>query len=56
MAQSPINIRANNEDKKQFETKTDPFYSEENMSVLKRSIKQLDAGNGKKHELVEVDE
>lgn len=44
------------EQKLPFEVKADPFYSEENMAVLKRSIKQLDSGKGKMHDLIEVDE
>lgn len=33
----------------------DPFWSEENQAVLRRSIAQLDAGLGTRHELIEVD-
>ena len=33
---------------------TDPFYSESNMSVLSKSIKQLDEGKGVEHELIEA--
>lgn len=44
------------EQKLPFEVKVDPFYSEENMAALKRSIKQLDSGKGKMHDLIEVDE
>ena len=44
------------EQKLPFEVKADPFYSDENMAVLKRSIKQLESGNGKKHDIIEVDE
>lgn len=56
MAESMINARANSGDEKQFKAESDPFYSDENMQVLKRSIKQLDTGNGKEHDLVEVNE
>lgn len=38
-----------------FEVSYDPFYSESNMSHLERSINQLNEGNGKEHELIEVD-
>ena len=44
------------EQKLPFEVKADPFYSEENMATLKRSIKQLDSGKGKIHDIIEVDE
>jgi DNA-damage-inducible protein J len=32
----------------------DPFYSSENMTRLKKSIQQMEAGNFKEHELIEV--
>jgi len=32
----------------------DPFYSESNMNVLLKSIKQLEEGKGIEHELIEV--
>lgn len=38
-----------------FEISADPFWSEENQAVLRRSIAELDAGHGKRHELIEVD-
>ena len=38
-----------------FEVSYDPFYSESNMSHLERSIRDLNAGNGKEHDLIEVD-
>lgn len=38
-----------------FEITSDPFWSEENQTVLRRSIAQLDAGRGARHELIEVD-
>lgn len=38
-----------------FEVSYDPFYSESNMAHLERSINQLNAGNGKEHDLIEVD-
>lgn len=36
-----------------FEIGTDPFYSKENMAVLKESINQLKNGRGSRRELVE---
>jgi DNA-damage-inducible protein J len=86
MAQTNINIRMDEQLKKQFEmfcanvgltmstafnvfAKTsvrlqkipfeitaaaDPFYSESNMNVLMESIKQLEAGKGVEHELLEA--
>ncbi len=38
-----------------FEVSYDPFYSESNMAHLERSINQLNAGDGKEHDLIEVD-
>ena len=35
-------------------TETDPFYSESNMNVLMKSIRQLDEGKGVEHELIEA--
>jgi DNA-damage-inducible protein J len=32
----------------------DPFYSESNMNVLMKSIKQLEEGKGVEHELIEA--
>jgi DNA-damage-inducible protein J len=34
-------------------TKTDPFYSESNMEILRQSIKDADAGKLAAHELIE---
>ena len=34
-----------------FEVAVDPFYSEENMERLKKSIADLNAGKGKVHEV-----
>lgn len=34
-------------------THTDAFYNPVNQAVLRRSIAQLDAGNGTRHELIE---
>lgn len=55
---SAINIylvKLGNEMRIPFEVSADPFYSQENMATLEKSIKQLNAGKGKKHKLVEVD-
>lgn len=40
-----------NEQRIPFEVSVDPFYSEENMARLKKSIADLDAGKGKMHEV-----
>jgi len=37
-----------------FEITSDSFYSEANMNVLKKSIKQLEEGKGVEHELIEA--
>ncbi len=34
----------------------DPFYSPENMEILRKAIAELKAGKGKVHELIEVDD
>lgn len=39
-----------------FEISADPFWSEENQSILRRSVAQLDAGKGALHELIEAEE
>lgn len=39
-----------------FEVKVDPFYSKTNMARLQKSIADLEAGKGKVHELIEVDD
>lgn len=36
-----------------FEITADPFYSSTNQKHLKKAIKDLEAGNGKYHELIE---
>jgi len=38
-----------------FEITADPFYSDTNQAWLMKSIAQLEAGKGKAHELIEVD-
>lgn len=40
-----------NEQRIPFEVSVDPFYSEENMARLRKSIADLDAGKGKMHEV-----
>jgi DNA-damage-inducible protein J len=37
-----------------FELNVDPFYSEKNMSILRESIRDADAGKLTEHELIEV--
>lgn len=39
----------------EISAEADPFYSEANIKRLKKSIIQLENGNGKKHELIEED-
>lgn len=39
-----------------FEVSVDPFYSESNMEHLRRGVVALNAGKGKEHDIVEVDE
>ena len=34
----------------------DPFFSENNMAYVKKSVQELRAGKGKAHELIEVDD
>ncbi len=34
----------------------DPFFSEENMTYVKKSVQELKNGRGKQHELIEVDD
>ncbi len=36
-----------------FEVSIDPFYSDENMKHLKKSIQNLESGNGNAHDLIE---
>lgn len=38
-----------------FEITADPFYSEENQKHLQKAISDLDAGRGKAHDIIEVD-
>ncbi len=37
-----------------FEVSVDPFYSDENMARLKKSISDIEAGKLTEHELIEV--
>lgn len=39
-----------------FEISADPFYSESNMSYLRRGAAALNAGKGVEHELIEIDD
>ena len=39
-----------------FEITADPFYSEENQRHLQKAIADLEAGKGKVHELIEVED
>ena len=39
-----------------IDTKTDPFYLENNMAYLRRGIAALNAGKGVEHELIEDDD
>lgn len=56
MATTSITIRMDEKLKEQAELSADPFYSEENQQHLKRAIADLEAGKGKIHELIEVDD
>lgn len=48
-------VKLGNELRIPFEVSIDPFYSPANQRILEESIRQLEAGKGKQHELVEVD-
>lgn len=39
-----------------FEISADPFYSEANLSRLRRAAAEMDAGMGTAHELIEVED
>ena len=39
----------------EISVETDPFYSDANIKRLKKSIEQLESGNGTEHDLIEVD-
>ena len=49
-------VKLGNEMRIPFEVAVDPFYRLENQAVLMRSIRQLEEGRAKKHDLVEADE
>ena len=49
-------IKLGNEKRIPFEVAVDPFYSDENMARLRKSISQLQMGNSTEHDLIEVDE
>lgn len=48
-------VKLGNEMRIPFEVSVDSFYSPANQKVLDKSIRQLESGKGKQHELVEVD-
>ena len=39
-----------------FEVSVDPFYSESNMEHLRRGITALNAGKGREHDIIEVED
>lgn len=39
-----------------FEVSIDPFYSESNMSHLRRGVQALNDGKGVEHDMIEVDD
>lgn len=47
-------VKLGNEMRIPFEVSVDPFYSPENQRALEKSIRQLEAGKGKRHDLIEV--
>ena len=49
-------VKLGNEMRIPFEVSVDPFYSASNQKALSESIRQLEAGRGMKHELLEDDE
>lgn len=49
-------VKLGNEMRIPFEVSVDPFYSPSNQRVLDESIQQLNAGKGKSHDLIEVDD
>ena len=54
MSQVPLNIPMDEDVKHPSDAlNTDAFYNPVNQAVLRRSIAQLDAGNGTRHELIE---
>ena len=54
MSQIPFNVRMDEDVKPLSDAmNTDAFYSPVNQAILRKSIAQLDAGNGTRHELIE---
>lgn len=49
-------VKLGNEMRIPFEVSVDPFYSPMNQEILEKSIQQLNARKGKKHELIEVED
>lgn len=47
--------KAVKEQKIPFEITADPFYSSANIKRLEKAVADLDAGKGKKHEIMEVE-
>ena len=67
MAQSTITARVDEKDKARFDafcsnvglntsTAINPFFSESNMTYVKKSVKELREGKGTAHELIEVED
>ena len=48
-------VKLGNEMRIPFEVSVDPFYTPLNQGVLEKSIKQLESGKGKQHEIIEED-
>lgn len=49
-------VKLGNEMRIPFKVSADPFYSNENKKILHESIRQLNEGKGKQHDIIEVDE
>lgn len=49
-------VKLGNEMRIPFKVSADPFYNPENQRLLQESIKQLNEGKGKLHDIIEVDE
>lgn len=52
MAPATITARVDEKDK----ASPDPFFSDENMAYVKKSVQELREGKGTPHELIEVDD
>ena len=48
-------VKLGNEMRIPFEVSVDPYYSPENQRILEESIRQLESGKGKQHNLLEED-